>query len=418
MNLQNKLNKQISIQDLIINHVPVLFKYYNNDMHKYHCDILNNILFECIDQSHQQYIYEQSHSLKRTYEDMIFYDHLHKKKNLKAIIYHTINALMGQKNTYTTIIQTCSDFDKLCELSFINEHIKPLDSFKIKQKSVKKNERKQRLKKITHIVKLSNDSTFIEPNINTLVPNLQIYSDDTNNQYHNKKLYDIMFFCANYHKKNSDPWLKEIFQSNITQSIGELEHLIGYHIITMMRFKELMTTIIQTCHDFETVCNKWLSGDFPILTENLESHTVHPCDIILSNGTKYIEPIIHKHVPILSKYKTNEYHYTNLYIIMFACANHKINDFYFKQIITGYVKLMHSLTNGGQNTSLKKCKNDHEEKVQIKPIIVRNIKNHINELLKYTEYEQTIAQTCVDFENICNDYLLNDKNNNNLSITD
>ena len=85
--------------------------------------------------------------------------------------------------------------------------------------------------------------------------------------YHCNNLMRVMFKAANDAEHQSDYFYKEstgkIFDSTE-------EHDIQYHINHLMEHKEHPAKIIQTCHEFQDVCNRLRKESQPKSEPELE----------------------------------------------------------------------------------------------------------------------------------------------------
>ncbi len=107
---------------------------------------------------------------------------------------------------------------------------------------------------------------FIEPDITEFVPELYKYCKNPSfsSKYHCDSLYSIMFKAANHKIDDSH------FKSSVKDfSFRPMSEEISYHVRQMMENREKLTTIIQTGHDFERVCEEFLN-DTHALSNNKE----------------------------------------------------------------------------------------------------------------------------------------------------
>jgi hypothetical protein len=115
----------------------------------------------------------------------------------------------------------------------------------------------------TNISTYSKQYTY--PNMTEEVPILKKYCDADikfGNRYHCRNLERVMFRAANTEEHGKDYYFKKV-TGGITDLYDNYEKNtkrdIVYHIKHIMDQDEPPATIIQTCHDFENVCNKYYS---------------------------------------------------------------------------------------------------------------------------------------------------------------
>jgi len=130
-----------------------------------------------------------------------------------------------------------------------------------------------------------------------------------------------------------------------------------FHIKELTDYDQNCGTIINICHEFESICKELYAGQKSDFTPNV-----------------YENPNIFEYIPILNKYnkRGREYHIRHLFRTLFWAANvNKYGDDYFFKSVTD-------------------MDNIHW-----------NIAHNINELMKYNENCSTIIGICHDFESVC-----------------
>jgi len=123
------------------------------------------------------------------------------------------------------------------------------------------------------IVKLSDGSTYIEPNLTEQVPSLLNYCKKsiTQDEYYCDNLYRVLFKCANHHNSN-----KKNFR-RVTDGIARsnIQYDISYYTKELLGHKKNITDVIQVCHDIENVCTDFLNDTHPLKKQLLKMQEYH-----------------------------------------------------------------------------------------------------------------------------------------------
>ena len=130
----------------------------------------------------------------------------------------------------------------------------------------------------------SNTSTdasnqYVQPKMTDEVPILRRYcdsnSDNFSNGYHCRNLERVMFRAANQENHRNDEFFMRVTKGIVDS--GEYEkdtkRDIGYHLNEMMSHKEPISTIVDTCHQFEQVCQKFATGN---VTKESNTKSIEP----------------------------------------------------------------------------------------------------------------------------------------------
>ena len=109
----------------------------------------------------------------------------------------------------------------------------------------------------------NNDNEYIKPEMINEVPILKKYCSNTcinnkNSKHNCKKLRRLMFRARNFDKYKNDHTFRKKFKGicNSGEYDTDTHHDIEYHIKELMNNNEDESTIINTCRQFENVCDR------------------------------------------------------------------------------------------------------------------------------------------------------------------
>lgn len=161
---------------------------------------------------------------------------------------------------------------------------------------------------------------YENPNIFEYIPILNKYNSRVN-EYHLRNLSRILFWAANVNKYGDDYFFRNVTDMN------DIHWKISHHIDQLMKYYENCSTIINTCHDFESICHKLQNKPY----EKKQYH--------------YDEINIFEEFPELKKYcnDPNNFYIRNLEKIVFKFVNNYIdsNDVFFQNIFISEYDIKH-----------------------------------------------------------------------------
>jgi len=117
-------------------------------------------------------------------------------------------------------------------------------------------------------VKISDGSTYIEPNLTELVPPLLEHCERgiLQKKFHCRHLYHELFKCAN-HRNTDKPFFKRIADESTHFTMHDT---ILYHVSKLLKPHRKDITIEKVCSDVEGICNEFLNDTHPLSKQLLK----------------------------------------------------------------------------------------------------------------------------------------------------
>lgn len=187
---------------------------------------------------------------------------------------------------------------------------------------------------VSTIVTLSTGERFIEPEIQSLCPELYAIGFNQSNKYHFDSLYDVLFRAANHRSKS--PYFKKIspFRNNMKEDID-------YHINEMLDHKEKKSKIIDLCNKFEALCQQFLTDVHPLSLE-LMNHSVNDHQEIKETFNNSRDKVLMKNKMRKNNVKKNIINALDLIVSMYDFfINNAVSSYHVIVYIGSWTKILH-----------------------------------------------------------------------------